>query len=553
MKEKKYTWRFYFLLIVLGACFLALVARLVYLSVFNRSFLEDQGNSRALRVVDLAGSRGVIMDRNGVPIAISTPVDSVWINPQMFSANTMEMRKLATILHTDANTLRSHINHKKKHWFIYLKRHIPPKDAEQIDALHISGLFFQREYQRYYPEGEVLAHVLGFTNVDDHGQEGIELQYDKSLQGTPGKMQVIKDRLGHMVNIVGVLQKPANGKDLVLSIDRRIQYLAYYELKKAVQKYHAASGSAVVLDIATGEILAMVNQPSFNPNDRTGVTQDQLRNRAITDTFEPGSTIKTFSIASAIASKKYFPTTMINTHPGRFVVAGHVIVDDGVDHGVISLTEILQKSSNIGTAKVILSLPSSNLSNMLKSVGFGERTQSGFPGEAAGNIVDLRLYRPFVLATVSFGYGISATPLQLTAAYAVIGARGVKRPVTFLKVDQPISGPTVVNPSVTTSMVKMLQEVLEKGGTAGLAKVPGYKVAGKTGTAYIAENGVYNTKRHISSFIGLAPASAPRLVVAVIIKDPKGQDFGGIVAAPAFSVIMSGALRIMGVPPDDVV
>lgn len=552
--NKSYAARFYFLIIVLFLGFCSLVWRLVDLSVINRSFLQQQSDARTVREINIPANRGMIMDRNGMPLAVSTPVDSVWVNPQMFMPTSKQSTEISKLLNISASSLQKKINKKKDAWFIYLKRHIPPQVSDKIKAMDIPGLYLQREYKRYYPEGEVTAHVLGFTNIDDHGQEGLELAYDSWLLGTPGKKQVLKDRLGHIVAIMKTESLPQNGHDLVLSIDRRIQYLAYYELKKAVQKYQAESGSVVVLDVKTGEILAMVNQPSYNPNDRSLARGDSYRNRAVTDSFEPGSTIKTFSIANALDSGKYFANTKIDTNPGRFVVAGNVITDDEVNHGVITVTQVLQKSSNIGTAKITLSLPPKNLWALLHRVGFGEKTSSGFPGEVTGSIIDLQslTLRPFVLATLSFGYAISVTPLQLASAYAVIATGGIKLPVTFIKSQEAAKGEQVMNARVAHDMLIMLRSILASGGTGTRANVLGYTIAGKTGTARIAINKTYDKNRHVSTFVGIAPTTDPRLVVAVVIRDPHGQDFGGLVAAPAFASIMEGSLRFMGVPPDDV-
>jgi cell division protein FtsI (penicillin-binding protein 3) len=555
MKHKKsYAVRFYFLIIVLFLGFCGLVLRLVDLSIIDRDFLQQQSDARTIRIINIPANRGMIMDRNGMPLAISTPVDSVWVNPQMFNPASWQLTKLSKLLDIPIKELQKKINKKKNAWFIYLKRHIQPQIADEIRAMKIDGLYLQREYMRYYPEGEVTAHVLGITNVDDQGQEGLELAFDSWLRGTPGKMEVVKDRLGHIVDIIKTESLPKEGHNLILSIDRRIQYQAYYELKKTVQKYRAESGSVVVLDVKTGEILAMVNQPSYNPNNRATATKDSYRNRAVTDSFEPGSTIKTFSIASALDSGKYFAATKIDTNPGRFVVDGNIIIDEGVNHGVLTVTQVLQKSSNIGISKIILSLPPQNLWNLLHKFGFSERTSSGFPGEASGSIVDLHdlTLRPFDLATLSFGYAITVTPLQLASAYAAIANDGVKLPVTFVKSQGgTVTGEQVMQPKIAHEMLNMLQSILASGGTGTRANVAGFTVAGKTGTARIA-NKTYDKNRHVSNFVGIAPASNPRLVVAVVIRDPKGQDFGGLVAAPAFATIMEGALRFMGVPPDDV-
>lgn len=548
MKIAAYRGRFYFLVVILALCLVALIWRMFDLSVCQRSFLQQQSDVRTIRVVDIPAHRGMITDHNGAPLAVSTPVDAIWVNPQIFIATPEQLTELSKLLHISYSRLQNKINQNSGRYFVYLKRHVTPELSDQVKALDISGLFFQREYRRYYPEAEVTAHILGFTNIDDRGQEGLELAYDSWLRGIPGKRKVLKDRLGHVIAVMNTIRDPQQGHDLVLSIDRRIQYAAYLELKETVQKYHADSGSAVVLNVKTGEILAMVNQPSYNPNDRPANEHSgQYRNRAVTDVFEPGSTMKTFSIASALESNKYKPSTEIDTNPGWFVIDGNTISDEGINHKVLTVTGVLQKSSNIGIAKMTLSLPAQHLWNVLHAFGFGERTVSGFPGETAGSLVNHPVWRPFVLATLSFGYGVSVTPLQLADAYAVIASGGVKRPVTFVKVDNPPPGEEVISSKVAHQMLVMLESVIESGGTGIRATIPGYGVAGKTGTAYIAGPHGYNKKRYVASFVGIAPVHDPRLVVAVVVKDPKDQHFGGLVAAPAFAHIMEKALRIMDV------
>jgi cell division protein FtsI (penicillin-binding protein 3) len=548
--KRSFKGRFYFLVIILILCLIALIWRMIDLGVLQRAFLQRQSNARAIRIVDIPAHRGMIIDRNGTPLAISIPVDSVWVNPQMFIATPEQLETLAELLHIPYHILQSKTSNKSKRWFIYLKRHINPNLSAKIKALNIPGLFFQREYRRYYPEAEVTAHILGFTNIDDHGQEGLELAYNSWLSGIPGKQKILKDRLGHTIAIINTLEQPQPGHDLALSIDQRIQYLSYLELKKTVQQYHADSGSIVVLDVKTGEILAMVNQPSYNPNDRpTNKNNDSYRNRAVTDVFEPGSTMKTFSIVSALQSGKYKPSTKIDTNPGWFVVDGNTIKDEGINHGVLTVEGVLQKSSNIGIAKMTLALPAEHLWRVLHNIGFGELTDSGFPGEANGSLVNHLIWRPFVLATLSFGYAVSVTPLQLACAYAEIAAGGMKYPATFIKSNKIPSGTRVMSAKIAHEMLNMLESVVKFGGTGTRAQIPGYTVAGKTGTAYIAGSHGYNKDRHVASFVGFAPAENPRFVVAVVIKDPQGQDFGGLVAAPAFVHVMARALRIYGVPP----
>ena len=523
---------------------------MIDLNVLQHSFLQKQSNVRTIRVVDIHAHRGMIDDCNGIPLAISIPVDAIWVNPQIFIVTPEQLAKLAKLLDMSYHSLQQKTNKDSGRWFVYLKRHVNPELSAKIKALNISGLFFRREYRRYYPEGEVTAHILGFTNIDDHGQEGLELAYDSWLRGADGKTRVLKDRLGHVVAIMNTLQKPQQGHDLMLSIDEQIQYLSYLELKKTIKKYHAESGSIVVLNVKTGEVLAMVNQPSYNPNDAHLKHDSSYRNRAVTDVFEPGSTMKTFSIISALESGKYKSSTKIDTNPGWYMVGGNTIKDEGINHGVLTVTGVLQKSSNIGIAKMTLSLPAEHLWNVLHTIGFGERTASAFPGEVSGSLANHQLWPPFVLATLSFGYAMTATPLQLACAYAVIADNGIKLPVTFLKQNTPADGEQVISAKVAHEMLVMLESVAKSGGTGTRARVAGYRVAGKTGTAYIAGPHGYNKKRHMASFVGIAPVSDPQLVVTVVIRDPQRQDYGGLVAAPAFAHVMGGALRKLGVVPD---
>jgi cell division protein FtsI (penicillin-binding protein 3) len=548
-----YFWRLYFLIFVLLLGMGGLVWRIFYLGIINRPFLEQQSAARSSRVVDMPAHRGVITDRNGIPLAVSTNVASIWVSPSLYDASPEQESQLAKLLSIDGKSLRMKIDHADEtdRDFVYLKRHLSPEQADKIKALDIAGVFAREEYQRYYPEGEVMAQVLGFTDIDDHGAEGLELSYDAWLNGVPGKKQVLKDRLGHIVSEVKILSEPQAGHDLVLSIDRNIQYLAYKQLQDVVNKYHAESGSALVLDVNTGEILAMVNQPSYNPNARPDKINPGFRNRAVTDLFEPGSTLKTFSIASALESGKYKPETKIDTNPGILFIDGNKINDEGINHGVISVTEVLKKSSNIGVAKITLSLAPDRLLTLLRRFGFGDSTNSGFPGEAVGHLPDHLRWRPFVLATLAFGYSISVTPLQLACAYAVLGEHGILKPVTFLKLDKAPEGKQIIAPKIANQMLQMLETVLQFGGSGTRAQVTGYHVAGKTGTAKIAGAHGYKEERYTATFVGIAPVSAPRLVVAVVVKNPQGAHLGGLVAAPVFSNIMAGALRILNVMPDD--
>lgn len=548
-----YQWRFPFLVSLLLIVILLLIWRLIDLSVFQRSFLLKQSDARAMRVISTPAYRGMITDRLGKPLAISTPMDSVWINPQLFNASWRQLVQLSKLLDMRISEIKKRAKADDDRQFVYLKRDMTPELAAKIKALAIPGLFFQREYRRYYPESDVSAHLIGFTNIDDVGQEGLELQYDKWLRGIPGKERVLKDRLGNIIAVMDVLSQPIQGRDLELSIDDRIQYLAYKNLQDAVAKFNASSGSVIVMNPKTGEILAMVNSPSYNPNTRPLIHDARFRNRAVTDVFEPGSTMKTFSVINALASGKFTPDTQIDTNPGWLSVDGHTIHDDVPDNGVLSLTQVLQKSSNIGIAKVILTLPPQQLINLLHTVGFGEVPGSGFPGEVPGILENRKKWSAIDIATISFGYGISVTALQLAKAYSIIANGGQEVPITFIKQNSPPTGQQVINPKLAAQALTMLEAVVNGiGGTGKAAQIAGYQVAGKTGTAYTAIAGGYDKRTYTSSFIGIVPASRPQFVIIVTLHGVQGDmHFGAQVAAPAFASIAGDALRIMNVPPDN--
>lgn len=550
--NQQITWRWYFIVFILLLAGSVLAWRFVDLGVLRHSFLMEQSNARVLRVVSTPAYRGMIMDRFGNPLAVSTPVDSVWVNPQLFNATPDELKTLAKLLQLPPKEIQLRAkNDVTSREFIYLKRGLPPDIAEQVKALKVPGIFLQREYRRYYPAGEVAAHVIGFTNVDDVGQEGLELAYDKTLRGVPGKQRVIKDRLGHIISVVNVLNEPIQGRDLILSIDNRLQYIAYRNLKAAVQQFNADSGSVVILDPKTGEILAMANVPSYNPNQKGIQNDSRFRNRAVTDLYEPGSVIKSFSVANGLISGKYTPDTLVDTNPGVLVINGNQVHDDEPNNGVISVTQVLQKSSNIGVSKITLSLPPNNLPSLLEKVGFGHSTGSGFPGEENGVLPHPKRWRPFALATLSFGYGLSVTALQVAHAYAAIANHGLQMPLSFVKQSQPVIGNQVMPAKVADELLLTLEAVVQKGGTATLATVPGYRVAGKTGTAFIAGPHGYDHKRRNASFVGIVPVSDPRLVIIVVLNNPQSdKHMGGQVSAPVFSSITQEAMRLLAVPAD---
>jgi cell division protein FtsI (penicillin-binding protein 3) len=533
---------------VLGAAGLA--ARAVELQLLDHGFLAKQGDDRSMRVVKIAAHRGAITDRSGEPLAVSTPVDSIWVNPQELNDNIDQLPKLAKALKEDQQSLARRITSNLDREFLYLVRHMPPDQAARIKALGIPGVYLLREYRRYYPAGEVAGHIVGFTTVDDQGQEGLELGYDQMLNGEDGAKRVIQDLYGRYVENVESIRAPRPGRDLVTSIDLRIQYLAYRELKAAMQEYRARAGSVIVIDVDTGEVLAMVNQPSYNPNDREQLKPELYRNRAATDIFEPGSSIKPFIMAAALASGQYRPDSVVDTSPGFFMV-GNKMEEDEENLGVIDLATILAKSSNVGTAKVALSLKPEQIWSTLTSLGLGQVTGSGYPGESAGMLSNYSHWRPIGIATLSHGYGLSVTPLQLAHAYATIGAGGIKRPISFERISGRVPGEQVLDPKVARELVHLMEQVVA-AGTATRAAVVGYRVAGKTGTAWKSVAGGYSTDRYMAVFAGLVPASHPKIATVVVIDEPSGNlHQGGTVAAPVFSNVMSGALRLMDVPPDD--
>jgi cell division protein FtsI (penicillin-binding protein 3) len=515
---------------------LIIFGRIFDLTVLHRLFLLGQGDARSVRVLDIPAYRGMITDRQGIPLAISTPVQSVWINPKGFSASIKQWEDLSDLLGVPASQMALRVKKNQTKEFMYLQRQLSPMTAKQIEQLKIPGINFVQEYKRYYPDGDNVAQLIGFTNIDDKGLEGLELVYDEWLMGVVGKKKVLKDRTGQIIDEFGVIKEPRPGHELHLSIDRRIQYLAYHELELTMAKFDASHGSIVVLDTQYGEVLAVANFPSFNPNARGHYTRDTYRNKALTDTFEPGSVIKPFSLASALETGLFTPETIIDTNPSWMRVQGRTVRDIH-NYGVLNVTGILQHSSNVG---------------LLARMGFGQRTESGYPGESDGGIVNVKEAKPFVLATLSFGYGLSTTAMQLAKAYSVFANEGRLIPVTLLHTETPVTGQKVLDVKTSNQVLTMLEAVLGEDGTGKSARVPGYRVAGKTGTARIAGKNGYKLKRHIASFVGIAPVTHPRLVVAVVIHDPKKNGYyAADVASPLFSKVMAGTLRTLDIPPDD--
>lgn len=528
-----------------------LVYRAISIQVVDNGFLQSQGDARQIREVPLLATRGSIIDRNGEALAVSTPVSSVWVNPQEVNIRDARLNDVAKLLKTPPGQITSIIKHKKNTEFAYIKRGISPYDGEKVEAMDIDGVYVMREFRRYYPSIDVASHVVGFTDVDDQGQEGMELAFDDTLRARPGKQRVVKDRLGRTVRAIDLIKPAIAGKDVQLSIDQHIQYIAYRELLNAVQVNNAKSGSVVVLDVETSEVLALVNQPSFNPNDRSELISDRYRNRAVTDVVEPGSTIKPFTVAAALQRNLIKPSFSVDTSVGRLQVADAVVTDTH-NNGVLDVAGILQKSSNIGAVKIAQKIPKEALWETFSDVGFGEVPRSGFPGETNGNLPFFGTWNSVSLATLSYGYGLAASPLQIAQAYAVLANGGTWRPVTFIKTEQAPEGRQVLRQEVAVDILRMLEAVVSTDGTAPLAAIPGYRVAGKTGTARKIGKTGYIDNRYVSLFAGVAPVSHPKFVVVVVLDDPANGDYyGGKVAAPVFAKVTNAALRIMNIPPDD--
>ena len=549
-----YRARRWTLLGLLGVCALALVWRAVDQQIFETDFLKNEGQRRHLRVVEMPAYRGMITDRRGEPLAVSTPVQSVWANPRVLSPDRRTLVPLAKVLGKDPDHLRQLLARRSDRSFVYLKRRVTPDTAERLERLlqakEINGIGLQREYRRYYPGAEVFAHVLGFTDIDDQGQEGLELAFDHWMKGTAGRKRVIRDGLARVVKDVESIRAPVPGRELVLSIDRRLQYLAYQELKAAVKRNKAKAGSAVLLDVRNGEVLAMVNQPAYNPNGSKSGRPGRFRNRAVTDVFEPGSTMKPFTVAVALESGRYVPATPIDTTPGYMKVGRHR-VKDSRNYGLIDVATVIRKSSNVGASKMALDLPSEKLWALFSSLGFGTSTDTGFPGEASGQLTPHQRWARIDQATISFGYGLSVTPLQLARAYAVIAADGVRRPVSLLRTERAPESERVMSRRTARAVRAMMESVVSEHGTAPQAAVHGFRVAGKTGTAKKSVSGGYADDKYLSIFAGMAPASDPRLVMVVMIDEPSaGKYYGGQVAGPVFSAVMSGALRLLNIAPD---
>jgi len=545
-------WRSRVVVFLLFSAFLALIVRALWLQGVSTDFLQKQGESRYARTLELPATRGKITDRDGHLLASSVPVKAIWAIPDdVLQAPKEKLNALAKLLNMQESELRKKLDSDRS--FVYLKRQVEQDVADKIVQLGILGIETRKEYKRFYPEGEVMAHVVGFTNVEDAGQEGMELASQKNLAGVTGSRRVIKDRLGRIVEDIEAVREPHDGKDLTLALDSKIQYIAFTQLKDAVEKHRAKAGGIVVVDTHTGEVLALANLPTYNPNNRTVLTGAQLRNRVMTDTFEPGSTMKPFTVALALDTKRVTPNSTFQTAPGRMTI-GSATISDSHAHGLMTVSEIIQKSSNIGTAKMALQMQSQEMWELLTTAGFGQQPKFGFPGAVAGRVRPHRTWRPIEQATISYGHGISVSLIQLAHAYTIFTRNGDLIPLSFQKLDKPPVGQHVISEKTAREMREMLETVVSPEGTAPKAQVPGYRVGGKTGTAYKVVGGRYDTRKYVSSFVGFAPASNPRIIIAVMIDEPSGaQHVGGDVAAPVFSVVAANALRAMNVTPDSTI
>jgi cell division protein FtsI (penicillin-binding protein 3) len=542
-------WRARVVLAALLAAFAVLAARSIWLQSVHTGFLQEKGEARYSRVLEIPATRGRILDRNGDALAVSTPVQSIWAIPEDVRATPAQLQKLASLLQLERKDLERRVGDASRD-FVYLKRQVSPETAERVTELGIAGLHQHREYRRYYPGGETMAHVIGFTGVDDTGQEGVELAQQAQLAGAAGSRRVLKDRLGRIVEESGSIRAARDGRDMALALDAKIQNLAFGALKAAVEAHRAKAGAVVVLDVRTGEVLALANVPTFNPNNRARLSGAQLRNRVVTDTFEPGSTLKPFTIALALEMGKATPQTMVQTAPGKLTI-GTQTISDSHPLGALTVSQVIQKSSNIGAAKLALQLPREEMHALFRRVGFGAQPQLGFPGEASGRLREAKTWRPIEQATMSYGHGISVSLIQLAHAYSVFARDGELAPLALMKTGAPAAGRQVLSPEVARAVRAMLEDAVQPGGTAPRARIMGWRVAGKTGTAHKLENGSYAPNKYISSFVGFGPVSAPRLIIAVMLDEPAaGQHYGGQVAAPVFANVMQGALRLIGAPHD---
>jgi cell division protein FtsI (penicillin-binding protein 3) len=549
LASKTPVWRSKFIVAAIALGFLGLVARAAYVQVIANSFFRHQGEVRFARTLSLPANRGRVLDRNGLLLASSVPAPSVWANPEDIERDPVKLRELARLLQMSPAELDKKLKDDEK-TFVWLRRQMDEPVVKEILALNIKGVYDIREYKRLYPEGEAAAHIVGFTNVEDQGQEGVELVFQKQLAGKPGSRRVIKDRLGRVVESVGETIPPEDGMDLQLSVDSKVQFFAYQKLREAVEENKAKAGSVVVLDAQTGEVLALANYPSYSPDKRINLSGEQLRNRALTDTFEPGSTMKPFTVSLALEKGIVKPETPIQTAPGRITITGSTITD-AHPHGVLTVNEVIQKSSNVGTVKMAMQLQPREMWEIFTQVGLGQKPQLPFPGMTAGRVRPYKTWRPIEQATMSYGYGISASLFQVARAYTMFARDGEVVPATLMKASGQVAGARVISVETARAMRKMLQMAAGPGGTGPKAQTMGYSVGGKSGTAHKQEGKGYASKKYRGFFVGLAPIEAPRIIVAVMIDEPSnGRHFGGDVAAPVFSQTVQQTLRLMGVQPD---
>lgn len=548
LKLRLPAWRSRMMALLILSSFAVLIGRSFYLQVLNNDFLQEKGESRYRRDLEISASRGRISDRHGDVLAVSTPMKSIWAIPADAKLTPEQTRQLAALLEMDGKELARRLASDKT--FVFLKRQLPPEVGDKVAALKLPGIGQDREYRRFYPTGDMTAHIVGFTGVDDKGLEGVELAFQSQLLGHPGSRSVIKDRRGQIVEDVGSIKPPQDGKDIHLALDSKIQYIAYSHLKQAVEDFKAKAGGVIVVDAKTGEILALANWPTYNPNNRERLTGAQLRNRALTDTYEPGSVMKPFTAALALENNKVRFDTVIDCAPGRLTI-GAATISDAHPHKELTVAQVIQKSSNVGTAKIAAMLSSEQMWKMYDAIGLGQAPGLGFPGEVTGRLRPWKSWRPIEQATMSYGHGLSVSLMQLARAYTIFAREGDIIPLSLTKVDgSPIGATPVFSQQTAREVRAMLEMAAQAGGTAPKAQIPGYRVGGKTGTAYKIEGGQY-VRKYVASFVGFAPVSDPRLVVAVMIDEPtSGAHYGGDVAGPVFSRVMGGALRTLGVAPD---